>query len=787
MTAKPFEPARPHLTALGILLLGVAILSLPMLTGQFLAGPWSDQYATGYAWRLWAAEQWKALGHVPLWNPAIFGGLPFVAAQHGDIFYPTAWLRLLLPTATAMNLGFAIHYVLAGIFTYLLLRRLGVSWTGGVVGGVAYQLSGIVVSYASPGHDGKLFVTALLPLALLALTLAIRERRYEGHALLALAVGLVLLSPQYQMAYYLLIVAGVFALYLTFGEREQRTTGEKVQGLSLALAAVVVGFGVAMIQVLPFYHYVPYSPRAEGYGGLAASGSYGIPWEHVPEFLLARFAGDREVYWGSNFIKLHSEYLGLPAVALAVFGALGPRRRLAYWLGGIGLLFLLVSLSDSTPFYRLWWSVMPFVKQTRAPGMAFYVVGFVVAALAAFGAERVERTEAKGHTTVWLSVGAAVAVLALVGVVGGFAKALALPIEGSAQGAVMRAEAAQGVIRWGAFLSGVALIALAALAIGFARGKVPAAALCLGVPLLVGADLWRNGESFWVYSQVHQELHQPDSLIARMRATPEPYRVLNVPRAEIYPGSSLMTFDVSQLLGHHGVELHAFDELLGGKNRWANLGSLRLWDLFAVRYVLLPTDMPQRMDSIPGYDRVMSGVEASSGTVADLYERREPQPYARFVTSAVKVPDDQVAVAIANPNSQFDPTDLVLLSMDAPLESAPPSESPETESVAARVVAWEPGLMQLRLEPAAPVDGYVTVSENWYPDWQARVDGAEATVARGNGSLITVGVPAGAEVVELEFHSADYRSGKLISLLSLALVAVGVVVPPVLRRRKPGG
>jgi hypothetical protein len=256
---------------------------------------------------------------------------------------------------------------------------------------------------------------------------------------------------------------------------------------------------------------------------------------------------------------------------------------------------------------------------------------------------------------------------------------------------------------------------------------------------------------------------------------------------EVYQGSALMGLGVPQLLGHHGNELHAFDQLLGGKNRWARLASFRMWDLLAVRYVLLPTEIRQRTDSIPGYDRILGGVAASSGTVADLYERREPQPYARYVTAALKVADDQAAFAIANPSSQFDPSSLVLLSLDAPVEPAPVAETRETEPVAARVVAWEPGRMQLRLEPAAPVDGYVMVSENWYPDWQATVDGADATVARGNGSLITVVVPAGAEMVELEFQSADYRSGKLISLLSLAVVVIGMVVPPVSRRRKPGG
>jgi len=126
---------------------------------------------------------------VPLWNPEIFGGMPFVAGMHGDVLYPTAWLRLALPTHVAMNLGFVVHYVLAGLFMYGFLRRWGVSWTGAIVGGLAYQLAGVVGTYVSPGHDGKLFVTTLLPLALTGLTLGVRDRRLEGYALIALAVG----------------------------------------------------------------------------------------------------------------------------------------------------------------------------------------------------------------------------------------------------------------------------------------------------------------------------------------------------------------------------------------------------------------------------------------------------------------------------------------------------------------------------------------------------------------------------------------------------------------------
>jgi hypothetical protein len=88
-----FEPRRPTLAASGLLTLWIAVLSLPAWTGQFLAGPFSDQYDTGYAFRDWLASEIRRTGKIPLWNPELFGGLPFVGAMHGDIFYPTALLR----------------------------------------------------------------------------------------------------------------------------------------------------------------------------------------------------------------------------------------------------------------------------------------------------------------------------------------------------------------------------------------------------------------------------------------------------------------------------------------------------------------------------------------------------------------------------------------------------------------------------------------------------------------------------------------------------------------------
>ena len=175
--AEPWEPPRPAVVAALVFVLAALTLCWPMLGGAFLVSPQSDQYVAGYAFRFFGAEFFRAHHRIPEWNPHLFGGLPFIAAQHGDVFYPTAWLRWVLPVDTAMNLGFAGHIVLAGCTMYALLRALRTGWGGALVGGLAYELTGIVASLVKPGHDGKLFVSALAPLALLATLRAVRDRR----------------------------------------------------------------------------------------------------------------------------------------------------------------------------------------------------------------------------------------------------------------------------------------------------------------------------------------------------------------------------------------------------------------------------------------------------------------------------------------------------------------------------------------------------------------------------------------------------------------------------------
>src|SRR5689334_13351108 len=168
-------PSRAYALALGVYALAALSLGWPALTGQFLVSPHSDQYIAGYAFREFAAASLRAGHGFPLWNPYLFGGMPYVAAMHGDIFYPTFLLRMILPTDVAMTWGFIIHVFLAGFFTFVFLRATGFGFYGSLFGGIAYMMSGQVASLVSPGHDGKLFVSALFPLALLMILRGARD------------------------------------------------------------------------------------------------------------------------------------------------------------------------------------------------------------------------------------------------------------------------------------------------------------------------------------------------------------------------------------------------------------------------------------------------------------------------------------------------------------------------------------------------------------------------------------------------------------------------------------
>ncbi|MBM4188189.1 MAG: hypothetical protein FJ206_12875 [Gemmatimonadetes bacterium] len=774
-----FEPKHPGLVAFLICLAAVIPYCWPMATGQFLAGPASDQFIAGYSFRHFAAEYFRDHGSIPLWNPYLFGGMPFVGAAHGDIFYPTAALRWILPTDVAMNLGFGIHIVLAGVATYALFRALRISWGGAIVGGLTYQLSGIVLSQVHPGHDGKLFVSMLAPLLFLGILRAVRDRDGLGYGIMALATGLSLQGHP-QASQYLLIAGAIWGAWWTFGSEGPKGT-ERWRIVGMAAVAMAVGVGLYAIYALPMLEYVPYSPRADGgvSSGWEHATSYALPLNEVLGVLLPKIDGGAHGYFGRNGIRHHADYLGATAVILAIGGLVGTERRTARWaMVTVGIVFMLVSLGGATPFFKLWFELVPMAKRLRAPGMAFFLVALPVAYFAAAGTERLLRS-AFSTTRLWGTT-AVVGGLGLVAMVGG----LQFVSEDIArtpgyQGFLEMAIANRPALETDGLRLLLTTLAAAAVVFLVSR-RTLSGGLAIGSLVLVGAvEQWTVLRSYFVFSPGAAISYGADPITTRMKEAPLPFRVFapEGPLGQLNPyrGARLMAEGIPAMFGYHGNELSNYDNLLGGKGRWQNQVNPNIWQMLGVRFAVL--NQPQEL---PGFRQLLGPIETRGGP-AYLYEADTVPPYVRVVRGAAKLPENQLAATAADPRFPFDR--LAIFADTASLTPAPLEQQiPERSALLARVTKWEAGRIEVAIDGRSDQPEYLIVAENWYRDWTATVDGTSVPVHRAQNTLLSVEIPPGAAQVVFEYRSKTYQRGRLISLTALAGLGALFAVPLVRRR-----
>ena len=100
-----------------------------------------------------------------------------------------------------------------------------------------------------------------------------------------------------------------------------------------------------------------------------------------------------------------------------------------------------------------------------------------------------------------------------------------------------------------------------------------------------------------------------------------------------------------------------------------------------------------------------------------------------------------------------------------------------------RVDLDPPGAISLELDKPATQGQALVVSENYFPGWQATVNGTPAPTGIMNYNLIGVVLPQGAKSVELRFTDAAYLKGKRLTLVALVIAAAWLVAGLALDRR----
>lgn len=202
-----------------------------------------------YPWRIEAVRQWKE-GNAPLWNPYSFSGTPLLANFQSASLYPLNTVFLLFSETTAWTLLVALQPLLAIFFTYLYLRSLKISSLASVFGATSYGVGGFMtvwLEYNTVGH-----IMAWFPFALYSIELFSNDTKINRAIIfLTLSAALSLLSGHPQVALYAMVFVFVYAIFRLQGK-----------GKLYALISLILGFGIAAVQLIPGIELILVAARA---------------------------------------------------------------------------------------------------------------------------------------------------------------------------------------------------------------------------------------------------------------------------------------------------------------------------------------------------------------------------------------------------------------------------------------------------------------------------------------------------------------------------------------------
>lgn len=807
------DPARPTLWASLIFALATMTLAWPGLLGRTLFNTRSDQYTLGYAFRHFAEVSLREGHGFPQWSPYLQGGLPYVGAMHGDIFYPTFLLRMMMGTAQAITWEFPIHLFLAGLFTYLFLRAWRLPFYAAVIGGLAYMLSGSIAGYASPGHDGKLFVSALLPLCLHLLTRLIRDGRLWAFGAFAIAVGLAVLSPHPQLLQYLLLCAGSYSLYLALATHEavgKLPTPVAIRRLAAAAGGVVLGLLIGAIQFAPAFAYKPWSPRAGGHTWEEAT-QFSFPIEETLNAYLPQFSGILDRYWGANNIHFHSDYFGVVVLLLmgAAFGMSAHKSFKRFWVG-TGVVALLWAYGGNTPLYHLF-MLVPYTKYLRAPSTMIYITAFAVAVLAAIGAERVLRKQvARKYAPAW---GIAAAAFALFLSIGGYRMLVSMAISmiGASFDASIRDQAMQyygyaqraedntGAAILGAWRSFIFVAIAAGLVWAYLANRVSAKVAGFGLIAALAVDLWTIERHYWTYMPPAAQTFASDPAIDSIKAdivrSGEPGRTVLLPigsgldlRSDTYfRKRALMNHFLRTVEGEQGNELDIYRRMMGLDSGQISFNPT-FWRHENVRYIYTGADDSSMARiavqlNAPPFTKLAGPVRNAAGSMVFAYRIGMANPFAWVAGGAVKAEPQQVLPTVLDP--RFSPSLAAIVDTGSALPVKDPSQL-KPATITAKTKSYEPGRIVIDLSAPATGGEVLVASENYYPGWTATSGTTSLPISRVNYNLIGVSLPPGTQHVELTFADPSYARGKAITLVALAVAALLLIAGVVMgRRRRP--
>ncbi len=347
-------------------------------------------------WRIYARQS-VLQGEIPLWNPYSHFGQPFLANPLTAVFYPLTALFYLLPLKLALNLYIILHFLIAGIAMYFLMRCWKVSSGGALISAITFSFSGWMVANV---EFFSFAVAAWTPLIVMLIFMIIKKPRLYLSIITGLIVAMQTMTTNPQNQVYTILAAGlivvIFTAILAFSER--RSTLIKVFGL--ILLAGCLSFILSAIQLLPTIEFANLTARGHisAYHGMPDK--FSLHPAQLVMLLVPNFFGYAN--WQKCF------YVGIVPLMLCfllfsyrkkrdrtlLFDVDNPfsQRNIKIYLFLLLVIGTILSMGHYIILADIFMAIFPFLKSIiKWPSLSMYLSCFALAGLAGFGFESVSQ------------------------------------------------------------------------------------------------------------------------------------------------------------------------------------------------------------------------------------------------------------------------------------------------------------------------------------------------------------------------------------------------------------
>jgi len=711
-------------------------------------------------------------GELPGWNPYQGLGFPVFGDPLYGVFYPPNWLFALVGpgwVASMLNWQCFAHMAWGAAGVGWLARRLGGSSKAIIIAGLAWALSGYTTAQWTSGL--LLFADAWIPWVAVGHVALLDSLRAGGTAwrrglvkaalptILAVLLGEIFLA---------MIGAGfgvLFAFVLHAVERRNDPPLPRVRWLVAAVSGVVLAFGVGAVVIVPARLLIGSTERAAPLARAIAESCSLHPLRLV-EFALPYSMGDAYGVFPAAAIVgeprldglplSYSMYMGASVIAL-VLAAFGRSRRLAWALGGLTALALLLAFGKYTPVHAVFRRVVFPLAYMRYPEKYTVLVVAMLALLASLGARRILSDEPQP----WRRTGVLFVSIVACGVIAAFALPAAW-IVFAVHGALLGGVATLGMLAvhvLAARSSRLAPIVLVAIVVfdlsssawplqGFgprqiASGPPPAARFALerraqpaAPPRLYRSNLIDDTVKKWVpaNSNAEGEFRLTQTLVTN---TANAWGVATLPGYDAaIPVLADRAWEAGLAVGQSALRLLGAD------------------------YAILPVNDPTAVkNDRPGLEPLVDPLPG-----ARLYRVPGALPRVFLARHAQVLGDDEALRRLYEPDIVAGNSVWLAPVGDPPVSPAPPGrvgtcalESFGNNRVVALCAAQERGL--------------AVFVEQFDRGWHATVDSQPARLLRANLIMRALPIEAGTHRIVLEFHTPGLGAGAVISVLSLLLLA----------------